>query len=58
MVGVACGQWIDSPVFAAACAVGVAITVMHALKCIHPPGGATALTAVTGSQALHDLGFT
>lgn len=57
LIGVACAKWISSPMLAAACAVGIAITVMHALRCIHPPGGATALTAVTGSQALHDLGF-
>lgn len=30
---------------------------MHVLKCIHPPGGATALTAVIGSAEVHDLGF-
>lgn len=30
---------------------------MHHLKCIHPPGGATALTAVIGGEAVHALGF-
>ena len=30
---------------------------MHQLKCIHPPGGATALTAVLGGDAIHQLGF-
>ncbi len=57
LVGVACGRWIGSPPLAAACAVGISITLMHHLKCIHPPGGATALTAVIGGEAIHALGF-
>jgi CBS domain-containing membrane protein len=57
LVGVACGKWIGSPPIAAACAVGLSIALMHHLKCIHPPGGATALTAVIGGQAIHGLGF-
>ena len=42
---------------AAACAVGAAIGAMHYLPCIHPPGGATALGAVLGGDAVHQLGF-
>jgi len=30
---------------------------MHYLKCIHPPGGSTALIAVIGGQEIHQLGF-
>ncbi len=56
-IGVACARWISSPPVAAACAVGLSIGVMHQLKCIHPPGGATALTAVLGGPAIHELGF-
>lgn len=33
------------------------IALMHHLKFIHPPGGATALTAVIGGAAVHRLGF-
>lgn len=57
IVGVACARWIAPTELAAACAVGVSIGVMHQLKCIHPPGGATALTAVLGGPAIHGLGF-
>jgi CBS-domain-containing membrane protein len=57
LIGVACAKWIARPELAAACAVGLAIGVMHQFKCIHPPGGATALTAVMGGNAVHDLGF-
>ncbi len=57
LVGVACGRWIGSTPVAAACAVGISIALMYHLKCIHPPGGATALTAVIGGEAIHALGF-
>jgi CBS-domain-containing membrane protein len=30
---------------------------MHYLNCLHPPGGATALSAVIGGQAVHQLGY-
>lgn len=57
LIGVACAQFIAHPAIAAACAVGLAIGAMQQLKCIHPPGGATAFTAVMGGSAIHQLGF-
>ncbi len=45
------------PWFASAVAVATAIAIMHATKTLHPPGGATALIAVIGSEKIHDLGF-
>ncbi len=45
------------PWFASSFAVATAIAVMHMTKTLHPPGGATALIAVIGSQKIHDLGF-
>ena len=42
---------------AASVAVATAIAVMHATKTLHPPGGATALIAVIGSQKIHSLGY-
>ena len=57
IIGVSCAKWIAPQPLAAACAVGLSIGVMHQLKCIHPPGGATALTAVLGGPAIHYLGF-
>jgi CBS-domain-containing membrane protein len=56
-IGVCCARSIADPQLAAGCAVGIAIGVMHQLKCIHPPGGATALTAVIGGPAVHNLGY-
>lgn len=57
LTGVLCARYIGPQEVAAACAVGLSIGLMHQFKCIHPPGGATALTAVIGGKAVHDLGF-
>jgi CBS-domain-containing membrane protein len=38
-------------------AVATAIALMHLTRSLHPPGGATALIAVVGSQRIHDLGY-
>jgi len=48
------GQW---PWLSAAIAVATAIAAMHATKTLHPPGGATALIAVIGSDTIHNLGY-
>jgi len=42
---------------AAAVAVATAIAVMHLTKTLHPPGGATALIAVIGSEKIYALGY-
>ncbi len=57
IVGVACWQWIPDLTVAASASVGLAIGVMYFARCTHPPGGATALVAVIGSNSLHELGF-
>jgi CBS-domain-containing membrane protein len=58
LVGVACYQWLgEIPVLAVATAVATAIALMHATRTLHPPGGATALIAVIGSERVHELGY-
>ncbi|WP_269531922.1 HPP family protein [Chitinimonas sp. BJYL2] len=57
VVGMLCYRWIPESHFAAALAVGLAIVVMMACRCVHPPGGATALTAVIGGPAIHAMGW-
>jgi CBS-domain-containing membrane protein len=57
IIGVACWQWIPDFTVAASASVGLAIGAMYFARCIHPPGGATALAAVIGSGQLHDLGY-
>lgn len=57
LVGVACWKWIPDYTVAASASVALAIAVMVATRSVHPPGGATALAAVIGSERLHNLGF-
>lgn len=42
---------------AAGLAVGLAILTMSLFRCLHPPGGAAALTAVIGGPAVTSLGL-
>lgn len=57
LVGVAVYRLIPDAGLAASVAVGAAILVMSVLRCLHPPGGASALTAVIGSSAVHAAGY-
>lgn len=57
LVGVSCAQMIPDLFLAAAAAVGISVTAMYYLKCVHPPGGATALSAVVSGQAVVALGY-
>jgi len=57
LIGVAAYQLIPDMMVAAGMAVGLAIILMSLLRCLHPPGGAAALTAVIGSQGIHDAGY-
>ena len=56
-VGVTCAQWIAEPMLAAAIAVALSIGLMYGLRCLHPPGGATALFAVMGGEPILALGY-
>lgn len=57
LIGVACAKLVADPLSAAALAAAGAIGAMFALRCLHPPSGAVALTAVLGGPAIHALGF-
>ena len=57
IIGVSCAKWIPNEIFASSSAVGLAIGAMYYLRCIHPPGGATALIAVVGGESIHNLGY-
>lgn len=56
-VGVSCALWLSPIWLAASLAVGLSILAMFYLRCLHPPGGATALIAVVGGDAVHQLGY-
>lgn len=57
VIGVSCAKFIPDFFIASSVAVGLAIGVMHYIRAIHPPGGATALSAVVGSTEVYDLGY-
>ena len=48
---------IEMPIMASAVAVATAIAAMQITHTLHPPGGATALIAVIGTDAVHQLSF-
>ena len=56
-IGVTVVKLVPDPFIAAAASVGFAIGAMYYLRCIHPPGGATALTAAIGGPAVHAMGY-
>ncbi|MFK8251510.1 HPP family protein [Ancylobacter terrae] len=57
VIGVTAAQWIPDPLVAAGVAGGTAIAAMASLRCLHPPSGAVALTAVLGGPAVAAAGY-
>jgi CBS domain-containing membrane protein len=58
VIGVFCVRWLgNEPMLAAALAVSLSIAAMYGLRCLHPPGGATALSVVLGGETVHALGY-
>ncbi len=58
IIGVTCYKLFPSQLWlASSLAVATAIAIMHATKTLHPPGGATSLIAVIGSEKIHSLGY-
>lgn len=58
IVGVGIASTVSSPGLASGLAVGGAILAMSLLRCLHPPGGAAALSAVMGGHAVAAAGWT
>lgn len=57
LIGVTVARWVPSPLVAAGFAAALAILAMAALRCIHPPSGAVALTAVLGGPHVVEAGY-
>ena len=57
LVGITVAKFLAPSAFADGLAVAAAIAGMSLLRCLHPPGGATALIAVIGGPAVHAAGF-
>ena len=57
VIGVTCAQYVPNIMLAASLAVGLAIGVMYFLRCLHAPGGATAISVVIGGEPTQTLGY-
>ncbi|WP_442954659.1 HPP family protein [Pantoea sp. LMR881] len=57
LVGVTVALLVPDSVLACGIAACVAIVLMFSLRCLHPPGGAVALTAVLGGPTVQHLGY-
>lgn len=57
LVGVTCAMLVGNVALAAALAVSISIALMLWLRCLHPPSGAVALTAIVGGPAIEAMGF-
>jgi CBS domain-containing membrane protein len=57
LVGVTAATLIADPYLASALAISCAIIAMLSLRCLHPPSGAIALTAVLGGPVVRELGY-
>ena len=57
-IGVSLYQYLPLDIaLLSALAVSASIVVMHFTRTLHPPGGATALIAVIGSDEVHQAGY-
>jgi CBS domain-containing membrane protein len=52
VIGVACAQLVSDKAFASAYAVGGSVLAMLLLRCLHPPGAASALTPIMASDPM------
>ena len=57
LIGILCARWVPQLWPAAALAVGLSVFAMHLARCLHPPGGASALIPVLGGESVKALGF-
>lgn len=57
LIGVTVGMWVPQLALACGLAAGLAIAAMYFLRCLHPPGGAVALTAILGGAGGHSAGY-
>lgn len=57
MMGIIAAYLIHDPIIAIGVGVSLAIGAMSFTRCLHPPGGAAALTAVLGGPVVASWGF-
>ena len=56
-IGVVVSQLVDDRTVASGLAVGLSLGAMQVCRCMHPPGGGTAMVAVLGGATVQDAGF-
>jgi len=57
IIGITCGKLFHNLLISVPIAIGVVIFAMHYLRCIHPPGGATALLTLLGGHEVSAVGY-
>ncbi|MGK3137258.1 HPP family protein [Pantoea trifolii] len=57
VVGVTTALWVPHPALACGIAACLTIALMFQLRCLHPPSGAVALTAILGGNGVQQLGY-
>jgi CBS domain-containing membrane protein len=57
LMGITCAMLVPDIYLASALAVGLTIAAMFYLRCLHPPGGGTALLVVLGGPKIQTLGY-
>ncbi|GGN27723.1 MULTISPECIES: HPP family protein [Marinomonas] len=57
LIGISFYKVFGASFVTGATAVGVSIIGMHYLRCLHPPGGSTALSCVIGGSSIHAMGY-
>lgn len=57
VVGVTTALWVPHAALACGIAACLTIALMFQLRCLHPPSGAVALTAILGGNGVQQLGY-
>lgn len=57
IVGITCAKLIPDLVMAAGLSVSISALLMYLLRCLHPPGGGTALAVVFATPEMLGLGY-
>ncbi len=57
IIGISCTQLLADTIVASACAVGGSVLAMLLLRCLHPPGAATALTPIIAGDPANFMNY-
>ncbi len=57
LIGIACSHLVSDMVFASAFAVSGSVLAMLLLRCLHPPGAASALSPIMSGGSITSLGY-